>query len=146
MAFLLKKFDSLLTKELFEIYKLRNEIFIVEQNCPYQDIDNKDLSALHLMKFEDQKLIAYCRILPPGASYNEPSIGRVSVNEQHRKQGLGKTLMQKSISETKQLYKNQAIVISAQMYLLKFYADLGFVAEGSQYLEDDIPHIKMRLL
>lgn len=144
MEFILKEFSSLSVTELFEIYKLRSEVFIVEQNCAYQDVDDKDLSAAHLMLWAEKQLIAYCRILPPGVSYKEPSIGRVTLNAHFRKNGMGKELMKKAIKETLKAFNNQQIVISAQTYLLKFYSDLGFKAEGETYFEDNIPHIKMR--
>ena len=145
MEISVKDFNSLSTKEIFDMYKLRNQIFIVEQNCAYQDVDDKDLVALHLLIMDNKELVGYSRILPPNTSYKEPSIGRVAIRENYRKKGVGKLLMNRSMEETKLKYKNQAIVISAQLYLLKFYRDLGFYEEGSQYLEDDIPHIKMRL-
>ncbi|PBQ34311.1 GNAT family N-acetyltransferase [Sphingobacteriaceae bacterium] len=144
MRYILKDFTSLSTQELFEIYKLRSDIFVVEQNCAYQDVDDKDLSSFHVMLFSDHQLAGYSRLLPPGTSYQEPSIGRVAVKREFRTQGLGKSLMKHSIKQTLELYNNQAIVISAQAYLLKFYTDLGFTKEGEEYLEDDIPHIKMR--
>ena len=144
MEFVVKDFNALSVKELFEIYKLRSEVFIVEQNCAYQDVDDKDLSSLHLMLYKEEELIGYCRILPPGISYKESSIGRVAVKESQRKLGAGKFLMKYSISKTLELFKDQDIVISAQSYLLKFYSDLGFSPEGKGYLEDNIPHIKMR--
>lgn len=145
MTFTLKKFDSLSTKELFEIYKLRNQVFIVEQNCAYQDVDEKDLNSFHLMMHDKLNLIGYCRIIPPGLSYKEPSIGRVVVAKEFRKKEYGKILMKQCISETLKLFKNQEVVISAQVYLLKFYMDLNFIPKGEHYLEDDIPHVKMRL-
>ena len=144
MDWSLKEFSDLTTKELYEIYKLRSAVFVVEQNCAYQDVDEKDLKAWHLMLWSDSQLIAYCRILGPSVSYPEPSIGRVLVAPAFRTKNLGKELMKYSITKTLELFKNQEIVISAQMYLLKFYTELGFRAEGEPYPEDEIPHIKMR--
>lgn len=144
MNFILKDFTALSVKELFEIYKLRSEIFVVEQNCVYQDIDNKDLLSFHLMLIGKEELIGYCRILPPGTSYKECSIGRVAIKREFRSKGSGKFLMNQCIHKTLELFNNQDIIISAQSYLLKFYSDLGFRAEGEHYLEDEIPHIKMR--
>ena len=144
MHFTLKEFSALSTTELFEIYKLRSEVFVVEQNCAYQDVDDKDLSAFHLMLFEDDQLAGYTRILPPTVSYTEPSIGRVAVKKEFRTQGTGKILMKQSIKQSLELFNNQNIVISAQSYLLKFYTELGFTREGEEYLEDDIPHVKMK--
>jgi ElaA protein len=146
MEFLIKEFNSLSTNQLFEIYKLRSEVFIVEQNCAYQDIDAMDLSAKHVMLFDNGTLAAYARILPPGISYKEePAIGRVVVKKTFRGKDLGKLLMQQCIDKIQDTYSNSDIIISAQSYLLRFYSDLGFKAEGKEYLEDDIPHTKMRL-
>ena len=145
MEFLIEEFNALTAKQLFEIYKLRSEVFIVEQNCAYQDIDDMDASAKHVMLFDKDVLAAYARILPPGISYKEPAIGRVVVKKTFRGKDLGKLLMQQCIDQLQDTYTNSEIVISAQSYLLKFYSDLGFKAEGKEYLEDDIPHTKMRL-
>jgi len=145
MNFLLKQFNQLSLRQLFEIYKLRSEVFVVEQRSAYQDVDDKDLVAHHFLMLQDEELAGYCRILPPKVSYKEPAIGRVVVNKGFRGKDLGKLLMKQAIDETKKLFPNQNIVISAQLYLLKFYTELGFTEEGENYLEDDIPHIKMRL-
>ncbi len=144
MAFIFKTFNELNNNELFEIYKLRAEIFIVEQNCAYQDVDDIDKTARHLLWMEAETLAAYARIIPPGISYKEPAVGRVVVKKQFRGKDLGKKLMQQSVKQLQQLYPNQDIVISAQSYLIGFYTDLGFKTEGDEYLEDDIPHTKMR--
>lgn len=146
MNFIVKEFTSLSTRELFEIYKLRSEVFVVEQNCAYQDVDDKDLLASHIMLLENEILVGYCRILPPGVSYIEPSIGRVIVNKSFRKTGAGKMLMNHSINKALELFKDQDLVISAQSYLIKFYQDLKFKPEGVEYLEDGIPHTQMRYL
>jgi predicted GNAT family N-acyltransferase len=143
--FLTKSFSQLSTIELFKIYKLRSEVFIVEQNCAYQDVDEKDLKAFHILMIEEEELVGYCRAIPPGISYDEASIGRVTVVKTHRHHGIGKQLMEYSVQKTLDLFAAKEIVISAQSYLKKFYTDLGFEAEGQDYLEDDIPHIKMRL-
>ena len=119
MNFIIKEFSSLSAKELFEVYKLRSEVFVVEQNCAYQDVDHKDLSAIHVMMYNDEILIGYSRILPPFVSYKEPSIGRVVLKKEFRTKGLGKNLMKRSINKTRELFKDQAIVISAQTYLFK---------------------------
>ena len=145
MEFFIEEFNALTAKQLFEIYKLRSEVFIVEQNCAYQDIDDMDASAKHVMLFDKDVLAAYARILPPGISYKEPAIGRVVVKKTFRGKDLGKLVMQQCIDQLQDIYTNSEIVISAQSYLLKFYSDLGFKAEGKEYLEDDIPHTKMRL-
>lgn len=145
MQFILKQFQELTVSQLYEIYKLRNKVFVVEQNCPYEDVDEKDPESYHFMMLEGQTLAGYCRILPPGISYAEPAIGRVVVDPDFRGKNSGRLLMNNCIKQTFELFHNQEIVISAQTYLLKFYTELGFVPEGEEYPEDDIPHIKMRL-
>jgi len=144
MYFVTKTFAELSARELYGIYFLRSEVFVVEQQCAYQDPDDKDLKALHVMVIDFEKLIGYSRILAPGISYKEASIGRLAVKKEFRGVGAGKKLMNYCIHKTLQLYKNQDIVISAQSYLFKFYTELGFVKEGSKYDEDKIPHVKMR--
>lgn len=130
---------------LYEIMQLRQEVFVVEQNCPYLDADGKDNLAHHLIgQNESGTILAYTRILPRGSSYeNYCSIGRVLTSMKIRKQGEGYTLMEKSIALCKQLFPNQPIKISAQSHLDKFYQNLGFVPTGEEYLEDDIPHQAM---
>lgn len=140
----IKFFNELTPLELYQILKLRCEVFIVEQNCPYLDEDDKDLQAMHIMGFYKGKLAAYTRILPPGVSYPEASIGRVVTHAEYRSAGFGKIIMQESIRLIQQHYHTQQIVISAQQYLEKFYQNLGFKTESNMYLEDDIPHIQMR--
>ncbi len=145
----IKKFEELSNEELYSLLQLRSQVFVVEQNCAYLDADDKDLLAHHLFattietKMLKPKLIAYARLLPPGISYPQASIGRVVAAIDERKKGLGKFLMQKSIDQTLLLFGNNAIKISAQLYLKNFYESLGFVTIGKDYLEDDIPHIAM---
>ncbi len=143
MIWILKPFEELTAKELYQILQLRNEVFIVEQNCPYQDMDNKDLKAFHLMAVEDEKIIAYSRLLPPGISYSESSIGRIVNSRSVRKKGMGKQLMTESISRINQLFNTSVIRIGAQLYLKDFYQSFGFIQQGDIYLEDNIPHIIM---
>jgi len=143
MTWLIKKFDDLTPKELYAILQLRNEVFIVEQNCPYQDLDNKDLRAWHLMGVEKDKLIAYSRLLAPGISYSESSIGRIVSSPSARKSGIGKKLMQESIDQIRKLFHTDTIRIGAQLYLKSFYEFFGFIQDGAIYLEDNIPHIIM---
>lgn len=145
VAFSTKSFNELTPVELYQLLQLRNEVFIVEQTCPYPDLDNKDYKALHLLGKEDNGIVAYARILPQGVSYKEASIGRVATALAVRKKGYGKLLMAYAITETLQHFSTSEIVISAQYYLEKFYSDLGFKSEGEVYMEDDIPHIQMRL-
>ena len=142
----IKKFDELSSKELYAIMQLRNEVFVVEQNCVYQDADNKDQSSYHLMGLqEDRKLIAYTRLLPPGLAYIEPSIGRVVTSPAARRSGTGRELMKKSIEQVHQLYGDTPIKIGAQLYLLSFYTSLGFQQTSGIYLEDNIEHVEMVL-
>ena len=139
-----KSFSELSTSELFNIYKLRNQVFIVEQNCAYQDPDDKDLEAQHVLMWDGSQLMGYARLLPPGVSYVEASIGRVVVGEEYRGDGLGKRLMKYCLEKSMDVFQVLDIVISAQVHLLSFYTELGFFKDGSEYLKDEIPHIKMR--
>ncbi|MDB5282430.1 MAG: family acetyltransferase [Bacteroidota bacterium] len=138
-----KSFKELSVQELYGIMRLRQEVFIVEQNCPYLDADGKDLKSLHLMGYEGQELTAYSRLVAPGDSYTEVSIGRVVSSTQYRKSGYGKLLMEESIRQIETIYGKCPIRIGAQMYLQRFYESFGFVREGEEYLEDGIPHIIM---
>lgn len=139
----LKGFDDLSGQELYAIIQLRNEVFVVEQNCVYQDADNKDKSAWHYMGWNGDQLVAYTRILPPHVAFDEVSIGRVVNSPVIRGKGLGKELVQKSLEQVELLYGNVAVRIGAQLYLEKFYNDLGFVKASDMYLEDGIEHIEM---
>ncbi len=139
----IKHFNELTTETFHDIIQLREEIFIVEQNCPYLDVDGKDLNATHVFAYNDKKqLLATSRILKPGTSYDSASIGRVCVSQKARRLQLGKELMIQSINFSTQNY-GRNITISAQTYLLNFYSDLGFKKSGREYLEDGIPHFKM---
>jgi ElaA protein len=142
----LQSFPKLSVEELYSILQLRSAVFVVEQNCVYQDMDNHDVRAHHLCAWDGATLVAYCRILPPGLVCADASIGRVISNKQYRRTGAGKQLMEKAIAHTLQIFKNYSITISAQLYLLDFYSSFGFSVQGEPYLEDDIPHIKMRYL
>lgn len=141
---LLKKFEELTPHELYAALQLRNEVFVVEQNCVFQDADDKDLDSYHLLGYVDNKLIAYTRLVPPGVIYIEPSIGRVVTSPSVRGSGAGKELMQESINNCYSLFGKQSIKIGAQLYLKKFYEGLGFAQISDAYLEDGIPHIYMR--
>jgi ElaA protein len=140
-----KKFETLTPYELYNIMWLRNEVFVVEQNCVYQDADYKDQKGWHLMgSDEDGKLMAYVRLLPAGVSYEkEPSIGRVVTNPVSRGTGAGRELMEVAIQQCEELFGNLDIKIGAQYYLLKFYNSLGFKQTSEIYLEDNIEHIEM---
>jgi ElaA protein len=144
MIFKLRKFKELATNELYDILQLRNEVFVVEQKCAYQDLDGKDDEALHLMGFVGTELVSYARLLKPGVSYKEVAIGRVVVSGKHRGKNFGVQLMEEALRDCLREFKTNVIVVSAQKYLEKFYNELGFVTESETYLEDDIPHIKMR--
>ncbi|ULQ56604.1 GNAT family N-acetyltransferase [Flavihumibacter rivuli] len=141
----LKQFGELTPEELYQILRLRSEVFVVEQNCVFLDMDNKDQSSWHLMGWQDGLLAAYTRLLPPGLSYEEMSIGRVVSSPAVRGTGIGRELMLESISACRKLFGNGPIRIGAQLYLKKFYASLGFIAEGDIYLEDGIEHVEMRM-
>lgn len=145
IEFFIKSFEELSTIELYNILKLRSEIFIIEQNCVYQDIDDKDLKCHHLMCFVDGNLAGYTRIVPHGLTYEDASIGRVVIGTAYRGLGLGKQLMENSIKGCQDILKESRIRISAQLYLLKFYNSLGFKEVGDPYDEDGIPHIEMVL-
>ena len=142
MSWELKKFDDLANKELHDIFRLRVDIFVVEQNCPYPEIDGKDPKSLHLMYKENDEIMAYARLLPPGTSYDEASIGRIIVAESHRGTGLGYELLDQAVKASLAEY-NQPIKIGAQAHLEKYYGSAGFVKASDVYLEDDIPHIDM---
>lgn len=145
MRFHICTFQELQLEELYAFMALRQEVFVVEQDCPYLDADGKDQLGWHVMLFDEKgKLSAYTRLLPPGVSYEKySSIGRVVSSEHVRGKGYGKAVMERSIQAIKALFPNASIKISAQTYLLKFYNDLGFQEVGEEYLEDDIPHIGM---
>lgn len=139
----LKPFEGLTPQELYQVMQLRIKVFVVEQNCPYQDADGKDLEAMHLMGYQDEELVAYARLLPQGVSYEHASIGRVVTDSAVRRTGVGHELMREAIRRVEIFYETTQITISAQLYLLEFYQSHGFVAVGEPYLEDDIPHIEM---
>lgn len=139
----LKHFKELSGTELYNLMRVRQEVFIIEQNCPYLDADGKDVYCQHLIGYVDGEIAAYARIVPPHVSYNEPSIGRVLTTAKYRTGGYGKLLMQKAISETINVYGAVDIRIGAQLYLKKFYEGFGFVQQGEVYDEDGIDHIIM---
>ena len=140
-----KAFNNLTPVELYQIMRLRSEVFVVEQNCVFLDADNKDQQCLHLMGWIENDLVAYTRLAPPGYIYREPSIGRVVTSPSYRKNKIGYALMEKSIEHCRKLFGNAAIKIGAQYYLKNFYASLGFKQISDIYLEDGIEHIYMLL-
>lgn len=141
-----KKFEDLKPGELYAILQLRSEVFVVEQNCVFLDMDNKDQVSHHLMGWQGDKLVAYSRIVPAGISYVEFSIGRIVSSPAVRGQGIGRVLVDKSIQLAYNLHGKGVIRIGAQYYLRGFYESFGFHAAGDIYLEDNIEHIEMLLL
>ena len=138
----IKHFNELTAKEIYDICLLRNEVFIVEQNCPYQDIDGLDDQCWHLWGEEDGALAAYLRLIPPGVTYEEASIGRVITSAKYRGTGVGNTLLEHAIPFMTQ-HGYSTLYIGAQQYARPFYEKHGFVSTGDEYLEDDIPHVHM---
>ena len=138
-----RHFKDLSVYELYDIIRLRNEVFVVEQNCVFQDADNKDQSCYHLCGWKENNLVAYVRLVPPGLAFVEPSIGRVVTSPAYRKEGIGRLLMQQAIKECLNIFGKQNIRIGAQLYLKRFYESLRFVQCSKMYLEDNIEHIEM---
>jgi ElaA protein len=143
MNYNIKKFSELENNELYQILELRCEVFVVEQNCAYNDVDNKDQDAYHLLLQDNKKIVAGLRILKKGVSYDQISIGRVVVNKEYRGRGIAKDMMLKAIEFIENNLGEKEIKISAQAYLIDFYKSIGFVEVSKVYLEDDIPHIDM---
>jgi len=143
IQFQIKPFNELSVTELYQVLQLRSEVFVVEQNCVYQDIDGKDSKALHLLGVYEGTIVAYSRIFAPGYYFDNASIGRVVINAKYRDRKWGHSLIEAAIAGIKEHYGQDAITISAQLYLKKYYEGHDFVQEGEEYLEDDIPHIRM---
>lgn len=135
------RFQELSNVELYQILQLRTEVFVVEQDCVYQDMDDKDFESLHVVLLLDNNIAAYTRVYE---SSKASHIGRVVVKRENRKNDLGKLIMKESIDSCESVYGKQDVTISAQLYLLKFYSELGFKSEGEIYFEDGIKHIQMR--
>ena len=140
-----KAFEKLSTKELHDILRLRNQIFVVEQECIYEDVDGKDAKALHVIGTKEGEIIAYARIFKSGDYFEEASIGRVAIKKAERKYGYGKQIMKASIAAVRNHFKESVMRVSAQLYLERFYHAMGFEQVGEGYLEDGIPHIGMVL-
>lgn len=139
-----KSFEGLTNKELYNILRLRSEVFVVEQNCPYLDMDGKDIYAFHLMGTDEKnKLVAYARLLPADVSFKEVSIGRVVTSPAFRRMGAGIALMQNALEVIEEKHGKVPIRIGAQLYLKKFYERFKFVQDSEIYLEDNIEHIEM---
>jgi ElaA protein len=143
--FIWHNFDSISKEELYDVLSLRQRVFIIEQDCFYEDLDYSDQDANHLLLYEDKKLIGYSRVFSPGVKYDAASIGRIVTDLDYRGMGYGKSITQESIQFLKNNFPESDISISAQYRLVDFYENLGFEREGSVYLEDDIEHIKMTL-
>ncbi|HTI10916.1 MAG TPA: GNAT family N-acetyltransferase [Puia sp.] len=145
-----KKFETLHAEELYAVLRLRSEVFVVEQNCVFLDMDNKDQLSQHLMGWQEEngenKLLGYARIVPAGISYEESSIGRIVTSPAARGRGIGKELLQHSIQTLYTLHGKRVIRIGAQYYLKGFYESFGFEQASEMYLEDGIEHIEMLLL
>lgn len=138
-----KSFNEFTTQELYAVLQLRTEVFVVEQDCVYQDLDGKDDKALHVIGTKEGQVVAYTRVFKAGDYFDEASIGRVVVKKEERQYGYGQKIVEASIKAIKEKFKENKIHISAQTYLKNFYADLGFIEKGNEYLEDNIPHIGM---
>lgn len=135
--------DELTGQQVYDIFLLRQNVFMLEQNCLYQDIDVEDATALHLCCYDDKgTLLGYLRILPPGKE-SQPAIGRVAVKKKARHHGIARRMMEVALEQCQELYPDKRIRLSAQTYLIDFYASLGFMEIGPEYLEDDIPHQDM---
>ncbi len=143
LTFITKTFDELSKTELYDLLQLRAEVFIVEQNCPYQDIDGKDSKALHLLGFCDSILVSYARLFKPNDYFENASISRVIIKEAFRDKKLGYELMHQAITEIENHFKEKIIEISAQEHLKNFYKTVGFQQTSESYSEDGIPHIRM---
>lgn len=139
----LKPFKELQIEELYDLLKLRSKVFVVEQNCPYQDVDDKDKKGYHLYLKDEDEIIAYLRILDKNVSYKEISIGRVITAPKYRHQGIAKQMLEKAITFVEEELKESRIRISAQEHLVSLYESVGFKVVSEMYLEDDIPHIEM---
>lgn len=140
----IKTYEEISRQELYDLLQLRSEIFVVEQDCVYQDIDGKDQNAFHVLGLKEGKLVAYTRVFKAGDYFEQASIGRVAVAKSQRKHGFGQKIMKASMAFIVQNLNEPTIVLSAQTYLIKFYSEMGFQAVGENYLEDGIPHIKMK--
>lgn len=143
MQTIVKTFDQLSREELYQLLQLRSAVFVVEQDCAYQDVDGKDNEALHILGYEGDDLVAYSRVFPPGVYDDTARIGRVVVHSSYRSKGLGVDIMKATMAAVKEYFNTHRMSLSAQTYLIKFYTELGFEVVGEEYLEDDIPHILM---
>lgn len=143
MELYIRTFDELTTSELYDILKIRTNVFVVEQNCPYPELDDKDQDSVHVFCKEDNNIIAYLRVIKPGVSFKEAAIGRVLCIK--RRQGIATGLLKEAIKVAKEYYGSDKIHLEAQVYVRKMYEKLGFVQITDEFLEDGIPHIGMIL-
>lgn len=143
MNWIIKKFDELTPNELYKILQERINVFVVEQNCPYEECDDKDSKALHLYLEENGHIAAYCRLLYPGVSYNEAAIGRVLINEKYRRKRLATKMLKKAIEIIEEEMEQKSIKLSAQVYAKNLYKEVGFKECSEIYSEDGIPHVEM---
>lgn len=144
MDWLIKRFDKLTPVQIYDIIKLRLEVFIGEQGCSYEDLDDRDKKAYHMFLYDEDKVVAYCRILDAGAAYEEQSIGRVCVHKDYRNQGIAKQMMIRAIEFVKEEESEPVIKISAQSYIIPFYESVGFQIVSEPYFEEGIEHRKMK--
>lgn len=138
-------FDELTARKLYEFLKLRVDVFIVEQECPYPELDNLDQESIHMAYTENGRTLAYARLVPGGVKYDLPSIGRVIVHPDARSRGLAKQLLEKSIDYILMEWEADEIQLQGQVYLKSFYESFGFVPISEEYDEDGIPHVDMKL-
>ena len=143
MAWRFARFEELTARELHDAFQLRSAVFVVEQTCPFLDIDGADPACWHILGRQDGRLVAYCRLVPPGVKYPEPSIGRVTSARDARRTGAGRSLMREALARADALWPRQALRIGAQMYLKAFYESFGFRQSSEPYDEDGILHIEM---
>ena len=143
IAWRFARFDELDAREVHDILQARSAVFVVEQNCVFQDVDGADPASWHLLGREDGALLAYCRLVPPGIKFAEASIGRVLTTEAGRRRGLGRVLMAEALRRAQALWPGQPLRIGAQVYLERFYGEFGFARSSEPYDEDGIMHIEM---
>ncbi len=136
-------FDKLTVDELYKILRARQDVFVVEQDCPFHEIDGLDPASWHLAGWDGEEPAAYARVVPPGVRFKEPSIGRIITTQKWRGRGVGKALMREAIGRTLEKYPESDIKLSAQVYLIKFYGEFGFEPAGDRYDEDGIIHVDM---
>lgn len=145
MEWLIKNFDELTKRELYDILRMRSEVFVAEQSSPYNDVDGADFSALHLFAYDGETLAASMRVLPAGAAYDTPSFGRVAVAQAYRRRGLARDMVERGISIARAEFGNCVLTIGAQVYLTEFYRSFGFIEISEPYDDAGVPHVDMRL-